>query len=81
MVRLEITGKHFDETPKWWQNFLNECKQSHPCESIVDVTEKILKEEYNATKEYGTKYTLSKAIQALVFETEEYKTWFILKWS
>lgn len=81
MVRLEITGNHFDDSPIWWQKFINDCKQNHPYESVGDVTAKILEEEYHATKEYGTKYTPFRCVQALNFENEEYKTWFILKWS
>jgi hypothetical protein len=71
----------FDETPIWWQNFINDCLENHPdvhgsdFSRIVDV---ILKEEYHALKIFNPAIF---DIEALSFEKEAHKTWFLLRWS
>jgi hypothetical protein len=81
MHRLEIPGCMFESTPIWWQNFIHDCRLKYPNDFGSDfrrVTTKILKEEYHASKIYDRRIN---DIEALAFDKEEYKTWFVLRWS
>ena len=87
MAILELTGKTYADTPQWWKNFILECKQQHESQQdkiftdFRDFTSKILEEQYHATKIYGKLYTTNDNLQALKFESEAHKNWFILRWS
>jgi hypothetical protein len=81
MYRLEIPGYMFEDTPIWWQNFINDCRKNHPDvhgQDFTRLTAAILKEEYHALKIFNPAIF---DIEALSFEKEAHKTWFLLRWS
>jgi hypothetical protein len=76
MYTLEVSGRFFEDSPIWWQNFSNYCSNLDPSTDRSKITTEILKNEYQATKIYGTS-----DLEELSFSDETLMSLFLLRWS
>jgi hypothetical protein len=80
-MELNIPGDTFEETPKWWRNFVTDTVHNLP-DSInrYNLIDNVLKTQYNAKLLSEGSLRFIKII-AVKFIDDKHMTLFLLKWS